>query len=61
MFSKLYGSFFSLREKGQGLVEYAVIIAVVIAAAVLIMGILNGSFNALYTGLSTLIAGIPLL
>jgi predicted Co/Zn/Cd cation transporter (cation efflux family) len=57
MFATLFGNILALRKKGQGLVEYAIVVAVVIAAAVLVWGILNGSFQTLYNTLSGLIAG----
>jgi predicted Co/Zn/Cd cation transporter (cation efflux family) len=55
MFAQLYGKFLTLKEKGQGLVEYAVVVAVVIGAAVLVWGVLNGSFTTLYNTLSGMI------
>jgi predicted Co/Zn/Cd cation transporter (cation efflux family) len=55
MFAQLYAKLLTLKEKGQGLVEYAVVVAVVIAAAVLVWGVLNGSFTTLYNTLSGMI------
>ena len=60
MFTKLYGKFLTLKEKGQGLVEYAIIVAVVITAALLIVGIFGDAFKNLYLQLINKINAITL-
>ncbi|HZP26257.1 MAG TPA: Flp family type IVb pilin [Dehalococcoidia bacterium] len=37
------------REEGQGLVEYALILAIISIAAIATMGILSGKINSVFT------------
>jgi len=46
---------FALKEKGQGLVEYAIILALIAIVVIVVMGILgkkiNNTFNSIQTSL----------
>lgn len=57
MLTMLYNNYLALDEKGQGIIEYAIIVAVVIAAGILIWGVFGPALLNLY---NTLIARIVL-
>ncbi len=45
------------REEGQGLVEYALIIALVSVTAIAALGILSGDINGVFTKIGGTLAG----
>ncbi|HLZ68795.1 MAG TPA: Flp family type IVb pilin [Dehalococcoidia bacterium] len=45
------------REEGQGLVEYALIIALVSITAIAALGILSGDINGVFTSIGGTLAG----
>jgi Flp pilus assembly pilin Flp len=56
MLTMLYNHYLALDEKGQGIIEYAIIVAVVIAAGLAIWGVFGDALVALYEDLVARIA-----
>lgn len=45
------------REDGQGMVEYALILALVSVAAIVALGVLSGKITTIFTAISTTLEG----
>jgi pilus assembly protein Flp/PilA len=52
LITKLFAKYLEVKEKGQGLVEYAIIVVAVVLIAIAVRGLFGDSVNNLFTNLS---------